>query len=58
VRHFFHLRTTSPTPDSWELVSDGERIFKPFWVNIDRDPQFVAPQAAWWEFAKHKLKTP
>jgi 8-oxo-dGTP pyrophosphatase MutT (NUDIX family) len=55
VRHLFHLIPTSPTPDAWELISDGGRLFKCYWVKLADDPGLVAPQAEWLARVKKDL---
>ncbi len=46
-RHFFHLTLTAPTPDSWDVLSDGGHTFHLFWTPLIPRPQLVAGQNKW-----------
>jgi 8-oxo-dGTP pyrophosphatase MutT (NUDIX family) len=49
-RHLYELTTTEATPQNWQLVSDGGRIFKPFWTPLTPRPSVVPPQDRWLGF--------
>ena len=46
-RHFYELTSSETTPAQWQLVSDGERIYKPFWAPLSPRPAIVPPQDGW-----------
>lgn len=46
-RHIFHLTTTVPTPDSWQITSDRGFTFTLFWVNLNYQPGLIPPQDDW-----------
>ncbi len=54
-RHFFHLSTDEITADAWELKSDRDYIFKPYWTPLIPKPQLIPPQDKWLDFVYEKL---
>jgi 8-oxo-dGTP pyrophosphatase MutT (NUDIX family) len=54
-RHFFHLTPTIPTPETWEIRSDGGRLFQLYWTPLDPKPQLVAGQNEWLDFSYERL---
>ncbi|MCG9126500.1 NUDIX domain-containing protein [Candidatus Poribacteria bacterium] len=54
-RHFFLLSTTDETEDRWELKSDMNHIFQPFWIPISPKPDIVYPQNRWLDFVYEKI---
>ena len=54
-RHFFHLTTQAETPDAWELKSDGDRMFKPYWTPLSPKPNIIPPQDKWLDFVYEKI---
>ena len=54
-RHFFHLSTDEITADAWELKSDRDYIFKPFWTPLSPKPDLIPPQDKWLNFVYDKL---
>ena len=54
-RHFFHLSTDEKTADTWELKSDRDYIFKPFWTPLKPKPNLIPPQDKWLDFVYEKL---
>ena len=56
-RHFFLLTTTDDTEDRWQLKSDMDHIFQPFWIPISPKPDIVYPQNRWLDFVYEKILT-
>ena len=54
-RHFFHLSTQEKTADAWELKSDRDYIFKPFWTPLKPKPYLIPPQDKWLVLVYQKL---
>ena len=54
-RHFFSLSTDEKTADTWELKSDRDYIFKPFWTPLKPKPHLIPPQDKWLDFVYEKL---
>ncbi len=54
-RHFFQLTTPEKTADAWELKSDRDHTFRPFWTPLSPKPPIVHPQAEWLERVYNKL---
>ena len=46
-RFYFWLTCADITEDSWSVVSDGGREFRPFWAPLNNLPPLVPPQAGW-----------
>jgi 8-oxo-dGTP pyrophosphatase MutT (NUDIX family) len=47
TRHFYHLPTHSPTPDTWTLQADGH-LFTCFWTPLSPKPTLlIEPQQSW-----------
>jgi hypothetical protein len=46
-RHLYELTTDEVTPDRWELVSDGDRLYQPFWTPLSPRPYIIPEQAIW-----------
>ena len=58
VRHFFHLETSSPTPDHWRCEGEPDQEFALFWAPLARDVGLVAGQAEWLARFKERLEGP
>lgn len=54
-RHFFQLTTQEETADAWELKSDRDHIFRPYWTPLSPKPPIVAPQLEWLERVYNQL---
>ncbi|MYB66215.1 NUDIX domain-containing protein [Candidatus Poribacteria bacterium] len=54
-RHFFHLSTEEKTADTWQLKSDRDYIFMPFWAPLKPKPHLIPPQDKWLDFVYEKL---
>lgn len=55
VRHFFHLETTTPTPDTWEHVAEDRYTFRFHWLPLEPRPQLVQGQNEWLELVYDRL---
>ena len=56
-RHFYLLTTTDETEDRWELKSDMDHIFQPFWIPLSPKPEIVSPQNKWLDFVYEEIQS-
>ena len=54
-RYFFHVSTQEGTSDAWELKSDLDHIFKPYWTPLSPKPLIISPQDKWLDFVYEKI---
>jgi 8-oxo-dGTP pyrophosphatase MutT (NUDIX family) len=60
VRHFYHFRTTTPSPDEWtQTLPDGDQNgdFHLYWVPLVPRPDLVQPQDQWLDAYYERLHT-
>ncbi len=57
TRHFFQLSTQEKTKDAWQLKSDKDHIFEPYWTPLKPKPQVVEPQSKWLDFVYKRIST-
>ena len=52
-RQFFHLVSTSPTPETWEHLAEDRHLFKLYWTPLKPRPRLVEGQDEWldWVYA-------
>ena len=55
TRHFYYLTTREKTEDAWELKSDRDHIFKPYWTPLFPKPPVVPTQRKWLDFVYEKI---
>ena len=54
-RHFFHLVSTAPTPETWEQLAEGRHLFKLYWTPLIPRPRLVAGQDEWLDWVYDPL---
>lgn len=55
-RHFFHIRTTSPTRDNWVWLAEEEHAFECYWEPLADHPRLVSGQDQWLEWYIDRLR--